>query len=327
MATARAHSNIALAKYWGKKDTELNLPAVPSISMTLDAYHTTTTVEFDSSLAQDTLILNERTASQKELHRVQQLLNRVRTEGSVPHAARVISRNNFPTASGLASSASGFCALALAARAAVGLSTEPGRTSALARGASASAARSVFGGFAELPAGTRGQHHLKAKPLFGAKHWDLRLVVALTEQGPKAVGSTEGMENSRLTSPMYKGWVSRAPLLTRRVRSGLKHRNLSRLGEAMEKSTLWFHACTMSSTPPIIYWNGVTLTTMKRIVRLRTEEHVPVYFTMDAGPHVKALCESTHADRVAESLAKVPGVTGTCICGPGPAAALMEGDT
>jgi diphosphomevalonate decarboxylase len=112
-AVARAHANIALAKYWGKLESGKNLPAVPSLSLTLDALETTTTVEFDPALSEDELVLDGRPAREKEKLRVVGLLDQVRAAGNFGVRARVTSANSFPTAAGLASSASGFAALAL----------------------------------------------------------------------------------------------------------------------------------------------------------------------------------------------------------------------
>src|SRR5215471_14949637 len=120
-AVARAHANIALAKYWGKLQVGNNLPAVPSLSLTLDALETTTTVEFDPNLAEDELVLDGRPARDKEKLRVVKLVDQVRAAAGITARARVTSANSFPTAAGLASSASGFAALALAASQAAGV--------------------------------------------------------------------------------------------------------------------------------------------------------------------------------------------------------------
>ena len=190
--TARANSNIALIKYWGKKDERLNTPAVGSISLTLDGLHTTTTVVFEQNLENDILVLNGSPASADEAQRVSRFLDLVRAEAGVSWKARVQSENNFPTAAGLASSASGFAALALAGSRAAGLEMSMAKLSLLARRGSGSAARSVFGGFVEMTAGTRpdGSDSL-ARQLHEKSHWDIRLIVALTSESSKKTGSTQ----------------------------------------------------------------------------------------------------------------------------------------
>ncbi len=316
-AVARACSNIALSKYWGKSDIEHNLPAVPSISMTLSGLVTTTSVRFDGSLKEDQVRLDDRVASAREAVRVCELLDRVRALAQIDARAEVDTRNDFPTAAGLASSASGFAALAGAACAAAGVDYDSALLSRLARRSSASAARSVYEGFVELPAGAPGDDTLAAKPLHSRTHWDVALVVAVTAQGPKAVGSTEGMERSRQTSPLYAQWVEQAPELNRQVRAGLAERDLDKLGAAMEQSTYCFHACAMSSLPSILYWQPPTLAALRVIQRLRSEG-ISVWATMDAGPHVKALCVRDQAPLVEQALKEAPGVLHTMVATPGP---------
>jgi diphosphomevalonate decarboxylase len=316
-AQAKARANIALAKYWGKLDAERNLPAVPSISMTLDPLVTETSVEFRSDLAHDEMILNGEPALAVEVTRTTTLLDRVRAESGLQLRARVSSKNHFPTASGLASSASGFAALAAAARAAAGLSYDAAKTSDLARQSSASAARSVYGGYVELPAGKRGEHVLSAHVLYPPEHFDLAIVVAVTAEGRKSVGSTDGMTHTRDTSPYYEAWVSSAPALADEVRAGLEGKNLKRIGEAMEQSTLAMHACGMAAGPGLLYWQPATLAAFHRVRELRTEG-LEVYATMDAGPHVKALCRAADVSRIATALEAVPGVLRTLRATPGP---------
>ncbi|MEM7137059.1 MAG: diphosphomevalonate decarboxylase [Myxococcota bacterium] len=314
---ARAHANIALAKYWGKADVRHNVPAVPSISLTLDQLVTETRVRFDSSLSEDEVRLDGRRATPAERARVVEMLNRVRRAAAIRSRARVWSHNRFPTAAGLASSASGFAALAGAATHAAGLRWKPRKVSALARASSASAARSIFGGFVELPAGSKGQKDLSARPLAPADHWDVRLVIAVTKPGPKKVGSTEGMERSRKTSPFYESWVADAPKWARAIKRAVKNRDLETLGAAMEKSTLAFHCAAITSVPPIFYWAPATLAALETVRGLR-DRGVCAWATMDAGPHVKVLCARRDAARVRHALDRTAGVKRTSVAKPGP---------
>jgi len=322
----RAHANIALSKYWGKSDLALNLPAVPSISMTLSGLVTETEVRFDASLRADEVYLDGGPASPKEARRVVTMLDQVRAAAKHEHRAVVRSVNRFPTAAGLASSASGFAALAAAATRAAGLEWDDRRVSALARQASASAARSVFGGFVELPAGKPGQAKLAARQLHREDHWDLRIVVAETAKGPKKVGSTEGMERSRVTSPFYDAWVDAAPGLSQKVKRGLQKRDLPLLGAAMEQSTLAFHACAMASAPGILYFQPATLAALATVRELREERGIEVFATMDAGPHVKALCHASDAARVRRALGRTEGVIATGVSAPGPGVEILKWD-
>ncbi len=316
-ATALARANIALAKYWGKSDVALNLPAVPSISLTLEPMRTETTVIFDASLKDDEVWLNEKLAEGKAKTRAVKVLDQVRGLAQLELKARVESANNFPTASGLASSASGFAALVAASCSAAGLERDDAQWSAMARQASASAARSIYGGFVELPKGIPGDAALAARRLAGPEHWDVRIVVAVANEGAKDVGSTEGMTLSERTSPYYRAWVECSDALVAEVREGILTKNLTKVGEAMEQSTLAMHACMMASRPGLIYFQPATLAALSTVKRLR-KEGIEVYATMDAGPHVKALCHAQDAERVAQALADSPMVLRTLTAHPGP---------
>ncbi len=316
VGAARARANIALAKYWGKSDIPLNLPAVPSISLTLDGLVTETTVRFVDGLDADRATLDGRDASEKEMVRIRELLDRVRAKAKLDLRAEVASGNRFPTAAGLASSASGFAALAAAASHAAGLAPSAKGLSAMARQSSASAARSIYGGFSELPAGKPGNARLAAKPLFDAAYWDVRIVVAVTAKGPKKVGSTEGMERSRKTSPLYEAWVQQAPKLTKVIRKALREKNLDALGATMEQSTFAFHACALSARPGIRYWQPATMSALGAVESLR-ERGISAWATMDAGPHVKVLCHAADARKVQRALAGAEGVQSTKTLKPG----------
>ncbi|MET0284256.1 MAG: diphosphomevalonate decarboxylase [Polyangiales bacterium] len=322
-ATAIARANIALAKYWGKSDVPLNLPAVASISLTLEPMRTETTVSFDSRLDADELLLNGKRGEGKPLTRAIKVLDRVRKHAGIDLKARVESANNFPTASGLASSASGFAALVAAAWSAAGLKRDDDVWSAWARNASASAARSIYGGFVELPKGVPGDAALSARTVAPADHWDVRIVVAVANEGPKDTGSTEGMTLSEQTSPYYRSWVDCSDALVEEVRAGILERNLVKVGEAMEQSTLAMHACMMASRPGLIYFQPATLAALATVKQLR-KEGVEVYATMDAGPHVKALCHARDAERVAAALAATPMVLRTLTAHPGGALEIVK---
>ena len=315
-ATAIARANIALAKYWGKSDVALNLPAVPSISITLEPMRTETTVRFDEALREDQLMFKGELATGKPLTRAIKVLDQVRAIAKLPFKARIDTENNFPTASGLASSASGFAALVAASWSAAGLTRDNERWSAMSRQASASAARSIYGGFVELPRGVPGDASVAAKVIAPPSHWDVRIVVAVATEEKKDVGSTEGMTLSEQTSPYYRSWVDCSDALTAQVREGILQKNLTKVGEAMEQSTLAMHACMMASRPGLIYFQPVTLAALNTVKKLR-KQGVEVYATMDAGPHVKALCHAADAERVAQAFADTPMVVRTLTAHPG----------
>jgi diphosphomevalonate decarboxylase len=316
---AIAHSNIALAKYWGKGDPQRMLAAVPSLSMTLEALRSRTEVETSAALEDDDIRLDGAPATGRPRTRVVAMLDQIRKLAGSDVRARVESTNDFPTASGLASSASGFAALALAASTAYGLNLPLEELSALARQASVSAARSLFGGFVALEAGSE-----RAVRIAPADAFDLSMAVAVTTEGEKSVGSSEGMARTVATSPYYPAWVEDAPSTFASARDAILARDLTRLGEAVERSALMMHATMMAARPPIVYFNPATLAAMDRVRRLRTEG-VEAYFTMDAGPHVKVLTRTADLDRVAEALEDTPGVVRIIRTGIGPDAHLVEG--
>ncbi len=306
--TARAHSNIALVKYWGKRDVHLNLPAVGSISITLDRLFTETTVEFEDGLEKDLLLLNGQEASVKETSRIGTFMDLVRQETAVNSFARIESHNNFPTSAGLASSASAFAALSLAATHAAGLNLPPLRLSELARKGSGSAARSIYGGFVEMAKGERADgSDSAAYQLVEKDYWDIRVLILITSEEEKKTGSTDGMTLSRQTSPYYDAWVRSSPADLDEMRHAVINKDFELLGDLSEFSCLKMHALALAGRPGIIYWNSTTLELMNRIRSLR-EDGLPVYFTIDAGPQVKALCLPEGMDAVKQALADIPGV-------------------
>lgn len=320
-AAARAHSNIALIKYWGKRDAALNIPAVGSISVTLDALSTETRVSFGDDLVRDELRLSGVTA---DATRVSAFLDIVRHRAGITQSALVESSNDFPTGAGLASSASGFAALAVAACAAAGVDLGERELSILARRGSGSAARSIFGGVVELHAGIRGDGTDSfAEPMLSPADWPLSIVVAITELGEKSVNSTVGMGESSLTSPFYPAWVETAETDLAGMRTAIAARDFTRVGELAEYSCLKLHALMMSTRPALLYWNAATVAALHVVRELRAGG-IPVYFTIDAGPQLKALCLPDHSAAVADALGQVPGVRETRTSALGGGARLIS---
>ncbi len=326
-AVAVAHPNIALAKYWGKREHGRNLPAVPSLSVTLDGMCTRTEVCLTEQ-DEDVLVLDGEQVFDRPLERVAALLDLVWTDDRVRPRVEVHSENDFPTAAGLASSASAFAALAVAANAAFGSGLSQSVLSCLARRISASAGRSLFGGFVELPAGPAarppacGEH--AAAQVAGADHWDLRLVVAVTTERKKEVGSTDGMLQTARSSPLYEGWLRAAPEIFERVRDAVLQRDLEALGPLVEQSALAMHATALASDPGLIYWNGVTVEVMRKVRLVRQEVGLPAFFTIDAGPHVKVLTSAKHLAQIEAAVAEVDGVVRTIVARPGQGARLLD---
>jgi diphosphomevalonate decarboxylase len=315
---AIAHSNIALAKYWGKADAVRNLTAVPSLSLTLAALRTVTSVRFDPALAADEFSLAGAAVGGRPLLRVSKLLDAVREEVGSATFARVESSNDFPTAAGLASSASGFAALAMAATRAAGMDASLAQVSALARAASASAARSVYGGYVSL--GARAE---SAERVAEAAAFPLEMLVAVTALGPKQTASTDGMGHTQDTSPYYSAWVEAAPAVYEEVARAVRAADFEALGPAVEHSALMMHASMLAARPALIYFAPATLRVMERVRAFR-HSGGRAYFTMDAGPHVKVLVEPSAAAQLELELAKLEGVTQVLRTAAGPDAYWVE---
>ncbi len=305
---ARANSNIALIKYWGKKNIGLNLPAVGSISITLNELYTETSVEFKAGLSQDHLVLNGQSASAPDTGRVSRFLDIIRKRSNTGLFAEIISANNFPTSAGLASSASGFACLALAGSSAAGLDLTPVQLSELARLGSGSAARSIFGGFVEMKKGLESDgSDSVAEQIAMRKFWDLRLIIAITSEEKKKTGSTDGMIVTRDTSPYYSAWIESSENDLAEMRDAIRRRDFEALGELTEYSCLKMHALAMAAKPGLIYWNNTTIDLIHMIRDLR-KKGLPVYFTIDAGPQVKAVCLPEYVGQVRDEIRKNPGV-------------------
>jgi len=332
-AKAQAHANIALIKYWGKRrgdGEQLNLPAVGSLSITLEALTTTTSVAFDAALSADTACINDRQLHAHELQRISSMLDLIRTQareqGLMRHAhahASVISDNNFPTAAGLASSASAFAALVTAATAAAGLKPDAAKLSELARIGSGSAARSIFGGFVMLPRGQREDgSDAVAAPLHEAAHWPLRVLIAITDSGYKKVSSTQGMRQTMRTSPYFDAWVAQQEADLQQAAAAIAQRDFAQLAELSEHSCLKMHASALAARPGVLYWNPASIACMHAIRDLRAQGHA-VFFTNDAGPQIKAVCLPEAEATVSAALQNIRGVQSVIHSGLGAAAALL----
>jgi len=313
--TAIAQPNIALIKYWGKRDIDRNLPAVGSISITLRELHTRMHVEFDKSLAIDVLTVNDE-AEAKMLPRLSTCLDNVAGEGRP--RARIASTCNFPIAAGIASSASAFAALTVAAADAAGKTFDVARLSSLAGMASGSAARSLLGGFVELE---NVGDDISCRSLCGADDWPLAVVVAITESGPKAVGSTEAMEISRRTSPFYSNWVDQQAEDLDTARAAIATRDFEKLAAIAEHNCLKMHSIMWASRPPTVYWNAATMRCLQTVRQLQGQG-TGVFFTIDAGPQVKAVCLPEHAGTVEAALHATAGVIDILTTGLGEGARL-----
>jgi diphosphomevalonate decarboxylase len=302
-ATAQAHANIALVKYWGKLDEARLLPQAASLSIALDKLLTTTTVELGGS--EDSFELDGQLTSPA---RARALLD----AAGIHERARIVSRNDFPTAAGLASSASGFAALAVAACAAAGQKRTEAELSALARLGSGSAARSVPGGWAVW----EGE---RARQVFAPDHLPLSCVIAVCAAGPKEVGSRDGMRSTKETSPYHAAFIDQCRRDLPQALVCLADRDLPALGALAEKNALRMHADALAADPPLLYWQPATVACLHA---LRTSPRI-AWATIDAGPHVVALCAPEDATQVETRLRGIAGVEEVLVCAPAGAARVL----
>lgn len=294
---ALAHPNIALVKYWGKRDDELNIPATPSLAMTLGGFSTMTRVE---SAATDVVHLDGEQVDDKK---ITAWLAAVREQFDVP-PLRVESTSDFPAASGLASSASGFAALALAVSTICELEWSQAKLCEWARRGSASAARSVHGGFVVMEPRDSA---CAVSQVLAAAEWDLNVVVAINAKTRKPIPSTEGMTRARATSSYYDAWLSSTQTAFQEGVEAVKARHFDMLANVAETSCRNLHALMLSSAPPLVYWNETTIKCIEAITQMRLQG-LDVFYTIDAGPHVKAVCDVKVAQDVTRRLNEVPGV-------------------
>jgi len=316
MVWAVANSNLALVKYWGKSDEGAKQPAAASLSVTLDSLCTVAGVEFSDTVAEDRVEGLPGGAAT----RVAAFMDGFRSRFELRRRARVTLRSNFPVAAGLASSASSFAALTKAAAAAAGLDLDDDALAEVARLGSGSACRSIHGGFVEWrPEDGRSV----VERIASKEHWPFCILVAVTSERPKDVGSSEGMRRTAATSPYYRAWLDSGAEDFVEARQAILNRSLERLGIVAERNCLRMHAAALASVPPLLYWEPATVAVMREVKALR-DRGTQAYFSIDAGPQVKVLCEPAMAPAVRAALGSVPGVLRVLESRPGGAARLLD---
>ncbi len=322
-ATAMASPNIALIKYWGNVDDALRLPVSPSISFNLDHLHTTTTVTWDNSLGSDRVAINGSPADGPAYNRVVVHLDHVRRLSGHQGHAIVESANNFPTGTGIASSASAFAALSLAATAALSLRITERELSTLARLGSGSASRSIPGGFVAWYAGSTHDESF-AETFAPADHWDLVDLIAVVSGEHKKTGSTSG-HTIAATSPLQSARIASAQERFDRCKAAILNRDFDALAPVVELDNNVMHSVMMTGTPSLFYWQPETLSIMERIRQWRESDGFEVCYTIDAGPNVHCICTEEAARHLEAQLSAMPGVLDVRRATPGGPAMLVDG--
>ncbi len=319
-ATATAHPNIALIKYWGNRNHDLRIPVNGSFSMNLEGLSTKTEVLFREDLSADQLILNEEKMSGAGLARVSQILSEVRQKADISLYAEVVSENNFPTGAGIASSAAAFAALALAASKAAELDLDEPALSILARHGSGSACRSIPSGFVEWTNGETDEDSFSFS-LAPPEHWDLADCVAVISSGHKNIGSTQGHRIAE-TSPLQNARVADAPRRIEICRKAILERDFETFASIVEEDSDLMHAVMMTSNPALFYWQPSTLHVMESVRDWRAEG-IPVFYTIDAGPNVHVITLKEKMDEIKQKLENLEGVKNVLTATVGGAARLL----
>ena len=263
--TAIAHPNIALIKYWGKRDLHLNLPSVPSLSLTLSKFHTETTVNWGA--ARDIFVLNG-TERDSEAKKVFQFLDII--DPKRPAAAEK--------------------------------EYSIQELSVLARRGSGSACRSLWGGWVEWAKGELADgSDSHGSPLAPPTHWDVRLVVAVVSDKKKPISSRKAMQDTARTSPFFPAWCASAKEDLDIAKKAVLDRDMQTLGEQMEHSTFKMFSTMFSAKPAIHYWKDRTLKIIELVEELRATG-TPCWATMDAGPNVKILCSADDAETIVATI-------------------------
>lgn len=300
---ARAHTNIALIKYWGKADESLIIPMNNSLSVTLDKFYTETKVTFSPEYTKDILVLNGEEVNEEQSKKIYQFMNLVRKRSHTSHYAHIESVNYVPTAAGLASSASAFAALAGACNEALNLNMSEKDLSRLARRGSGSASRSIFGGFAEWEKGHDDE--TSYAHAIDTQGWeeDLSMVFVVINNQSKKVSSRSGMSHTRDTSRFYQYWLDHVDEDIASVKEAIRNKDFKHLGEVIEENGLRMHATNLGAQPPFTYLVPESYEVMDIVHQCRKAGY-PCYFTMDAGPNVKILVEKKNQQFIIDALLK-----------------------
>jgi len=327
-ASAVADANIALVKYWGKRNKKLMLPHNSSISMTTDGLSTLTTVEFDKKYKEDIFILNGnkfKKGSEEYDEYIGVFLNFVREFSKINLKVKIVSQNNFPSTAGLASSAAGFAALATAINKSLNLGLSQTELSILARRGSGSATRSIFGGFVEWKKGERedGSDSF-AEQIVPSGYWpEFKMIIGITSKKEKKIKSRAGMAQTVKTSPYYKVWLESVNEDLKKVKEGILERNFPLVAKTAEENCLKMHALMMTARPSVIYWNKGTIEIIHSVLNWKGEG-LETYFTIDAGPQVKILCLEKDIDGVRKRLRDIENLKDIIITKPGRGVRIAE---
>lgn len=320
-SSAVANSNIAFVKYWGKRDTQLMTPMNSSISMTMDGLQTHTTIEFAKDLGNDVL-LNGKKEDGKSLEKIVTHIQRIKALASSDLPFRMESENNFPTAAGLASSASGFAALTVAAADALGLELDGRQLSILSRQGSGSSCRSIFGGYVEWHAGDSSESSY-AEQIADEDYFEIRNLIAIVDAAEKKISSRAGMATTVENCPLYGARLDAVQQTLKDMRRGILEKDFSLTGATTEFDMYLMHATMMTTRPALLYWAPGTVSILRAVGDWRNEG-LEAYCTIDAGPNVHVLTLPENQREVEKRLGGIQGVSDIIKTRPGKGAQVVK---
>lgn len=320
--TAQAHTNIALVKYWGKKNSELIIPYTDSLSLTLDEFYTTTSVQFSDTLTQDVFMIDKKQVVGPGYEKLQNFMALVRTKAKINSFAEVLSTNHVPISAGLASSASAYAALAGAASKAAGLPTDSISLSRLARRGSGSATRSIYGGLAKWQKGYDDVTSY-AVPIQENVDFGLEMMAIMIETKPKKISSRAGMQTVVETSPYYSSWTEVVSHDMVAMQQAIVKKDINLIGKIAQTNAMRMHALTLSAQPNFMYFTAETLDAMNLIDDLRSQG-LNCYYTLDAGPNVKVIYDQKDRSQLYHHLANQFGSDNIVVAHPGPGIKFLK---
>lgn len=283
----QANVNIALAKYWGKRDIELNLPMNSSLSISLPGLGTKTKVQWIEN-SSDAITLNDQpcSADQPFANRLSCFLDLFRPNNI--GGFHIQTHNSVPTAAGLASSASGYAAMVLALNDCFQWQLNQKQLSLLARLGSGSASRSIYDGFVMWHRGAKADGMDSFAEKIDQAWSKLRIGLIEIDLSEKPIGSTQGMQQTVNQCDLYRAWPQKAEQDFNTIQQAIASHDFTLLGTTAENNALSMHATMLATWPPICYFQPESIQAMHQIWQLR-KQGIEVYFTMDAGPNLKLL--------------------------------------
>lgn len=301
--------SLQVIKYWGKRDTELILPTNSSLSVTLsqDILHSKTTISAAKEFSHDRLWLNgieEDITKNKRMHNCfretrairQAMEAKAEADGNPiellsTYPVHVCSENNFPTAAGLASSASGLAALVYTLSQVYELTISTSEASRIARQGSGSACRSLFGGFVSWEMGEKADgSDSYAVQIAPETHWpDLQALICVVSDAKKGTSSTAGMQSTIKTSLLMNERINNiVPARMEGMKKAILEKDFQSFAELTMRDSNQFHAVCLDTYPPIFYMND----TSRAIIQLIHEYNatspdgkLKAAYTYDAGPN------------------------------------------